>query len=74
MNTKVLSKKRTDKVIYGYKDSLNDTKQAEPLTDDDDFEDDDAIEDDYFMKMLNERENEEHIPILEILRKRRNER
>jgi hypothetical protein len=75
MNTNVLSKKRTDKVVYGYKGIQNETKQIEPLTNDDDFEDDDAIEDAYFMKILKERENEEDMPDgLEILKKRRNER
>jgi hypothetical protein len=69
MNTNVLSKKRTDKVVYGYKNSLNETKQTEPLTNDDDFEDDDAIEDAYFMKIHEERKNEHSIPLREYIAK-----
>jgi hypothetical protein len=75
MNTDVLSKNRINKVVYGYKDTLNETKQTAPLIDDDDFEDDDTIEDAYFMEILKEREKEEDMPDgLEILKKRRNER
>jgi hypothetical protein len=69
MNTNVLSKKRTDKVVYGYENSLNETKQAEPLTNDDNFEDDDAIEDAYFMKIHEERKNEHSIPLCEYIAK-----
>jgi hypothetical protein len=67
MNTNVLSKKRTNKVVHNYKDSLNETKQTEPLTDDDDFEDDDAIEDAYFMKIHEERKNESSIPLGDLI-------
>jgi hypothetical protein len=54
-------------VVYGYKNSLNETKGVEPLTNDDDFEDDDAIEDAYFMKILKERENEATIPLDDLI-------